>query len=148
MLCYIGFDKFVEFLEGAYYIDQHFLNVPYEKNIPVIMAALGFWYNNFLGASTYAILPCSQYLYKFPNYLQQVDMRSNIKTINFEGNKVDYEACPIICGESGTNYQHSFYQLIHQGTKFIPCDFIGFINPLEKNWRSSRGDYGELFCST
>jgi len=130
--CYIGFDKFVELLEGAYYMDQHFLNSPYEKNIPVIMAALGFWYNNFFGASTYAILPYSQYLHKFPAYLQQVDMESNGKTINFEGNRVNYETGPIIWGEAGTNGQHSFYQLIHQGTKLIPCDFIGFISPLEK----------------
>ncbi|MDR1720968.1 MAG: glucose-6-phosphate isomerase [Endomicrobium sp.] len=132
IVCYIGFDKFVEFLEGAYYVDLHFLNTPYEKNIPVIMAALGFWYNNFFGASTHAVLPYSQYLCRFPAYLQQGDMESNGKTIDFEGNKVDYETGPVIWGEPGTNGQHSFYQLIHQGTKFIPCDFIGFIKPLEE----------------
>jgi len=130
--CHIGFDKFLELLEGAHYIDMHFLNAPYEKNIPVIMAALGFWYNNFFGASTYAILPYSRYLCRFPAYLQQGDMESNGKTVNFDGNRVDYETGPIIWGEPGTNGQHSFYQLIHQGTKFIPCDFIGFVNPLEE----------------
>ncbi|MDR1942596.1 MAG: glucose-6-phosphate isomerase [Endomicrobium sp.] len=130
--CYIGFDKFTEFLEGAYYIDQHFLTAPYEKNIPIIMATLGFWYNNFFGASTYAVLPYSQYLHRFPAYLQQGDMESNGKFIDREGNRVDYETGPVIWGEPGTNGQHSFYQLVHQGTKFIPSDFIGFINSLEK----------------
>ncbi|OEG71162.1 glucose-6-phosphate isomerase [Candidatus Endomicrobiellum trichonymphae] len=130
--CYVGFDKFIELLDGAYYIDQHFLNAPYEKNIPVIMAALGVWYNNFFRASSYAVLPYSQYLNKFPAYLQQGDMESNGKTINFEGHRVNYGTGPIIWGEPGTNGQHSFYQLIHQGTRFIPCDFIGFVNPPEK----------------
>jgi glucose-6-phosphate isomerase len=130
--CHLGFDKFLELLNGANYIDQHFLNTPYEKNVPVIMAALGFWYNNFFGASSHAVLPYSQYLHKFPAYLQQGDMESNGKTINFEGDRVNYETGPIIWGDIGTNGQHSFYQLIHQGTKFIPCDFIGFIIPPRK----------------
>jgi glucose-6-phosphate isomerase len=130
--CYVGFDKFTELLAGAYYIDQHFLNSPYEKNIPIIMAILGFWYNNFFGASTYAVLPYSQYLHRFPAYLQQGDMESNGKFIDRKGNRIDYETGPVIWGETGTNGQHSFYQLIHQGTKFIPSDFIGFINSLEK----------------
>ncbi|MDR0724100.1 MAG: glucose-6-phosphate isomerase, partial [Endomicrobium sp.] len=115
-----------------YYIDQHFLNTPYEKNIPIIMAVLGFWYNNFFNASTHAVLPYSQYLHRFTAYLQQGDMESNGKTINFENNRVDYKTGPIIWGEPGTNGQHSFYQLIHQGTRFIPCDFIGFVNPVKK----------------
>jgi glucose-6-phosphate isomerase len=130
--CYVGFEKFKDLLQGAYYIDQHFLNTPYEKNIPIIMAVLGFWYNNFFNASTHAVLPYSQYLHRFAAYLQQGDMESNGKTINFENNRVDYQTGPIIWGEAGTNGQHSFYQLIHQGTKFIPCDFIGFINPVKK----------------
>lgn len=130
--CYVGFDKFVELLEGAHYIDNHFLNTPYEKNIPVIMAMLGFWYNNFFGAASHAVLPYSQYLHRFTAYLQQGDMESNGKTINREGDRADYETGPIIWGEPGTNGQHSFYQLIHQGTKFIPCDFIGFVNPPER----------------
>lgn len=130
--CFIGFDKFVDLLEGAHYIDNHFLNTPYEKNIPVIMAMLGFWYNNFYNAQTYAVLPYSQYLHRFTAYLQQGDMESNGKIIDIDGNRVNYQTGPIIWGEPGTNGQHSFYQLIHQGTKFIPCDFIGFINPLDK----------------
>ena len=130
--CYVGFDKFLELLNGAHYIDNHFLNTPYEKNISIIMAVLGIWYNNFFNASTHAVLPYSQYLRRFPAYLQQCDMESNGKTIDIEGNRVDYETGYIIWGEPGTNGQHSFYQLIHQGTKFIPCDFIGFVNPLEK----------------
>ncbi len=130
--CSIGFDKFTELLEGAHYADNHFLNAPYEKNIPVIMALLGVWYNNFFDASSHAVLPYSQYLHRFTAYLQQGDMESNGKTINFEGERVDYQTGPIIWGEPGTNGQHSFYQLIHQGTKFIPCDFIGFVNPPER----------------
>jgi glucose-6-phosphate isomerase len=132
IVCAIGFDKFVELLEGAYYIDQHFLNTPLEKNIPVIMATLGFWYNNFFGASTHAVLPYSHYLRKFPAYLRQSDMESNGKTINIEGDRVGYDTGPVIWGESGANGDHSFYQLIHQGTRFIPCDFIGFASPLKK----------------
>ena len=130
--CCVGFSKFAELLEGAYYIDNHFLNTPYEKNIPVIMAVLGFWYNNFFGAQSHAVLPYSQYLHRFTAYLQQGDMESNGKTINIEGARVDYETGPVIWGEPGTNGQHSFYQLIHQGTKLIPCDFIGFVNPPER----------------
>ena len=128
----VGFDKFAELLEGAHSIDQHFLNTPYEKNIPVIMAVLGFWYNSFYNAESYAVLPYSQYLHRFTAYLQQGDMESNGKTINREGERVDYQTGPIIWGEPGTNGQHSFYQLIHQGTKFIPCDFIGFVKSPEK----------------
>jgi len=130
--CFIGFDKFKELLSGAHYIDKHFLNAPYEKNIPVIMALLGFWYNNFYNAQSYAVLPYSQYLHRFTAYLQQGDMESNGKTINFEGGRVDYQTGPVIWGEPGTNGQHSFYQLMHQGTKLIPGDFIGFVNPPER----------------
>lgn len=130
--CFIGFDKFVELLEGAYYMDKHFLETPYEKNVPVIMALLGVWYNNFFAASSYAVLAYSRYLHRFAAYLQQGDMESNGKTVNFEGGRVDYETGPVIWGEPGTNGQHSFYQLLHQGTKFIPCDFIGFVNPPER----------------
>ena len=130
--CFIGFDKFIELLEGAYYMDKHFLETPYEKNVPVIMALLGVWYNNFFAASSYAVLAYSRYLHRFAAYLQQGDMESNGKTVNFEGVRVDYETGPVIWGEPGTNGQHSFYQLLHQGTKFIPCDFIGFVNPPER----------------
>ncbi|MDR1695978.1 MAG: glucose-6-phosphate isomerase [Endomicrobium sp.] len=130
--CSVGFSKFAELLEGARYMDNHFLNAPYEKNMPVIMAALGFWYNNFFGAQSHAVLPYSQYLHRFTAYLQQGDMESNGKTVNIEGDRVDYETGQIIWGEPGTNGQHSFYQLIHQGTKLIPCDFIGFVNPPQR----------------
>jgi glucose-6-phosphate isomerase len=130
--CFIGFDKFKELLGGAHYADKSFLNTPYEKNIPVIMALLGFWYNNFYDAQSYAVLPYSQYLHRFTAYLQQGDMESNGKTVNIEGDRVDYQTGAVIWGEPGTNGQHSFYQLVHQGTKFIPCDFIGFVNPPER----------------
>ncbi|MDD2523379.1 MAG: glucose-6-phosphate isomerase [Endomicrobiaceae bacterium] len=130
--CYVGFDKFKELLTGAYEMDQHFINAPIEKNIPVIMAILGIWYNNFFKAQSYAVLPYSQYLHRFPAFLQQSDMESNGKTIDREGNRVDYETGQILWGEPGTNGQHSFYQLIHQGTKLIQSDFIGIINPPER----------------
>ncbi len=130
--CAVGFDKFKEFLTGAYEMDEHFKNEPFEKNIPVIMALLGIWYNNFFNAQSYAVLPYSQYLHRFTAFLQQSDMESNGKTIDREGNRVDYETGQILWGEPGTNGQHSFYQLIHQGTKLIPADFIGIVNPPEK----------------
>lgn len=128
--CSIGFERFEEFLEGAHTVDEHFHNAPLEKNIPVIMALLGIWYNNFFGAETLAILPYDQYLSLFPSYLQQGDMESNGKYVDAKGNRVDYQTGPIIWGAPGTNGQHAFYQLIHQGTKLIPSDFIGFINTL------------------
>jgi glucose-6-phosphate isomerase len=130
--CAVGYEKFEELLDGAFYMDNHFLNMPYEKNIPVIMALLGFWYNNFYNAASCAVLPYSQYLHRFTAYLQQGDMESNGKCVDREGNRVNYQTGPIIWGEPGTNGQHSFYQLVHQGTKLIPCDFIGFVNALEK----------------
>jgi len=129
--CAIGFDKFKQMLEGAYEMDCHFKTAPVEKNIPVIMAVLGIWYNNFFNAQSYAVLPYSQYLHRFTAYLQQADMESNGKIINRDGEKVDYQTGQILWGEAGTNGQHSFYQLIHQGTKMIPADFIGFVNPPE-----------------
>ena len=120
----VGFDRFVELLTGAHETDVHFRLTPFEKNIPVLMALLGIWYNNFFGAETHAILPYDQYLHRFPAYLQQGDMESNGKRVDRENNPVDYSTGPIIWGEPGTNGQHAFYQLIHQGTKMIPCDFI------------------------
>lgn len=130
--CRIGFDKFEELLDGAYEMDLHFRDAPIETNIPVVMALIGVWNNNFLGYDTQAILPYSQYLSKLPAYLQQADMESNGKTVNSGGDKVDYQTGPVIWGEAGTNGQHSFYQLIHQGSRIIPADFIGFINPPKK----------------
>lgn len=120
----IGFDKFEELLTGAYEADEHFRNAEFEENIPVIMALLGIWYNNFFEAESSAILPYDQYLHRFAAYFQQGDMESNGKYIDRNGKRVDYETGPIIWGEPGTNGQHAFYQLIHQGTKLIPCDFI------------------------
>ena len=130
--CSVGFEMFEQLLEGAHTVDGHFINAPLEKNLPVILALIGLWYDNFFNAETLAVLPYSQYLSRFPAYLQQGDMESNGKTIGRDGKRVDYQTGPIIWGEPGTNGQHSFYQLTHQGTKFIPCDFIGIINPPQK----------------
>jgi len=121
---HIGYDNFVKLLEGAHYMDQHFMTTPLEKNIPVILALLGIWYGNFYGSETHALLPYDQYMHRFAAYFQQGDMESNGKYITRSGNKVDYSTGPIVWGEPGTNGQHAFYQLIHQGTRLIPCDFI------------------------
>ena len=120
----VGFDNFEQLLEGAHQIDEYFLAAPYRENIPVMMALLGVWYNNFWGAETQAILPYDQYLHRFPAFLQQGDMESNGKGVDRENKPVDYSTGSIVWGEPGTNGQHAFYQLIHQGTKLIPCDFI------------------------
>jgi glucose-6-phosphate isomerase len=120
----VGFDNFEELLGGAHAMDNHFRNTEFEQNIPVIAALLGVWYNNFFGAETQAILPYDQYLHRFAAYFQQGDMESNGKYVDRNGEPVDYQTGPIIWGEPGTNGQHAFYQLIHQGTKLIPCDFI------------------------
>ncbi|MBN2713066.1 MAG: glucose-6-phosphate isomerase [Planctomycetes bacterium] len=128
----IGYDNFIELLAGAHEMDKHFRETPFEKNVPVLMALLGIWYNNFFGAESQAILPYNQYLHRFPAYFQQGDMESNGKYIDKDGNKVGYQTGPIIWGEPGTNGQHAFYQLIHQGTKLIPCDFIASANTHNK----------------
>lgn len=120
----IGMDGFEELLTGAHEVDEHFRTTPFEQNIPVIMGLLGIWYNNFFDAQSHAILPYDQYLSRFPAYFQQGDMESNGKSVAKEGEWVDYQTGPIIWGEPGTNGQHAFYQLIHQGTKLIPCDFL------------------------
>jgi glucose-6-phosphate isomerase len=120
----IGFDRFVELLEGAQAMDDHFRTTPFADNLPVTLALLGIWYNNFFGAETQAILPYDQYLHRFAAYFQQGDMESNGKYVGRDGQPVGYQTGPIIWGEPGTNGQHAFYQLIHQGTKLIPCDFI------------------------
>lgn len=124
----IGFERFEELLEGAHTMDKHFAEAPLQQNIPVIMAMLGIWYNNFFGSESMAILPYDQYLHRFAAYFQQGDMESNGKTVDREGNPTSYQTGPIIWGEPGTNGQHAFYQLIHQGSKLIPADFIGCIN--------------------
>ena len=126
----VGFERFVELLEGAHAMDRHFVEAPPEENLPLTLALLGVWYNNFLGAETHALLPYDQYLSRFAAYFQQGDMESNGKTVDANGDRVDYQTGPVIWGEPGTNGQHAFYQLIHQGTKLIPCDFIGFVETL------------------
>lgn len=120
----IGFDNFVELLSGAHAMDKHFSTTPAEKNLPVLLALIGIWYNNFFGAETEAILPYDQYMHRFAAYFQQGNMESNGKYVDRNGNVVNYQTGPIIWGEPGTNGQHAFYQLIHQGTKMVPCDFI------------------------
>jgi glucose-6-phosphate isomerase len=129
----LGPEKFTELLAGFHEMDEHFRTAPIEKNLPVLMGLLAVWYNNFFDAQTIAVLPYDQYLKRFPAYLQQLTMESNGKHVTLDGRVTNYQTGPIIWGEPGTNGQHSFYQLIHQGTKLIPCDFIGFcksLNPL------------------
>jgi glucose-6-phosphate isomerase len=120
----VGMERFEELLEGAHQVDEHFRTTPFERNIPLLMGLLGIWYNNFFGAQTYAILPYDQYLEYLPTYLQQGDMESNGKTMDINGQPVAYPTGPVIFGQPGTNGQHAFYQLIHQGSELIPCDFI------------------------
>jgi glucose-6-phosphate isomerase len=128
----VGYDNFTELLEGGNEVDLHFRNTKFDQNIPVILALLGIWYNNFFGAEDVALLPYEQYLHRFAAYFQQGDMESNGKYIDRSGKKVDYQTGPIIFGEPGTNGQHAFYQLIHQGTKLIPCDFFAGAQTLNK----------------
>ncbi|MCP4136129.1 MAG: glucose-6-phosphate isomerase [bacterium] len=132
----IGYDNYMDLLKGYHDMDKHFRNTAFEKNIPVIMALLGAWYNNFFDAETCVILPYEQYLHRFPAYFQQGDMESNGKYIDKSGKQVTYQTGPVIWGEPGTNGQHAFYQLIHQGTKLIPADFIGFAESCNE-----RGDH-------
>ena len=120
----VGYDNFVELLSGAHAMDKHFSTTELDKNLPVLLALIGIWYNNFFGAETEAILPYDQYMHRFAAYFQQGNMESNGKFVDRNGNVVDYQTGPIIWGEPGTNGQHAFYQLIHQGTKMVPCDFI------------------------
>ena len=138
----IGMDHFEELLNGAHLVDEHFRSTPLESNIPVLMGLLGIWYNNFFGAESHVILPYDQYLHRFPAYFQQGDMESSGKSTTLSGKPVDYSTGPIIWGEPGTNGQHAFYQLLHQGTKLIPADFIAAIesqNPL--------GDHQQILLS-
>ena len=124
IVLYLGMDHFEDFLEGAYAMDEHFRNAPIEKNIPMILALLGIWYNNFFDAQSHAVMAYNQYLRRLPAYLQQLDMESNGKTITRQGERVDYLTGPIIWGETGSNCQHAFFQLLHQGTKPVPADFL------------------------
>jgi glucose-6-phosphate isomerase len=132
----VGPENFRSMLDGFHQVDEHFRSTPFERNLPVLMGLLGVWYNNFFGAQTVAVLPYEQYLKRFPAYLQQLTMESNGKHVTLDGTPVNYDTGPIYWGEPGTNGQHSFYQLIHQGTRVIPCDFIGFaksLNPLGRH---------------
>jgi len=132
----IGPENFRAMLSGFHQMDEHFRTSPFEQNLPVLMGLLGVWYNNFFAAQTVAVLPYEQYMKRFPAYLQQLTMESNGKHVTLQGRELDYQTGPIYWGEPGTNGQHSFYQLIHQGTKLIPCDFIGFyktLNPLGRH---------------
>jgi glucose-6-phosphate isomerase len=135
-MCAIGPDNFRALLDGFHQMDEHFRTTPFERNLPVLMGLLAVWYNDFFGAQTVAVLPYDQYLKRFPAYLQQLTMESNGKHVTLEGTSVDTDTGPIYWGEPGTNGQHSFYQLIHQGTRLIPCDFIAFgqaLNPLGRH---------------
>lgn len=126
----IGPENFHSMLDGFHQMDEHFRKVPFNRNIPAMMGLLGIWYNNFFHAQTVAVLPYEQYLKRFPAYLQQLTMESNGKYVTIDGREISYQTGPIYWGEPGTNGQHSFYQLIHQGTKLVPCDFIAFMKPL------------------
>jgi glucose-6-phosphate isomerase len=132
----IGPEHFRAMLDGLHQMDEHFRTAPFERNLPVLMGLLGVWYTDFCGAQTVAVLPYEQYLKRFPAYLQQLTMESNGKHVTLDGSEVDYQTGPIYWGEPGTNGQHSFYQLIHQGTRLIPCDFVAFLktlNPLGRH---------------
>jgi glucose-6-phosphate isomerase len=142
IVCSIGFDHFKDLLAGAHAMDIHFQEAPFHRNIPVILALIGIWYNNFFGAETEAILPYDQYMHRFPAYFQQGNMESNGKSTDRSGDSVSYQTGPVIWGEPGTNGQHAFYQLIHQGTKLIPCDFLA---PAETH--NPIGDHHEILLS-
>jgi glucose-6-phosphate isomerase len=144
----IGPDHFQSMLEGFHAIDEHFRTAPFERNLPVLMGLLGVWYNDFFGAQTVAVLPYDQYLKRFPAYLQQLTMESNGKHVTLDGMRVDYQTGPIYWGEPGTNGQHSFYQLIHQGTRLIPCDFIAFGHALNALGRHHDMLVANVFAQT
>jgi glucose-6-phosphate isomerase len=138
----IGPERFRELLAGFYEMDEHFRSAPFARNLPVLMGLLALWYNNFFGAQTVAVLPYEQYLKRFPAYLQQLTMESNGKRVTLDGQTVAADTSPVYWGEPGTNGQHSFYQLIHQGTRLIPCDFIAFARPL-----NALGEHHEMLIA-
>lgn len=144
----LGFDNYLQLHKGAYDMDTHFQTAAPEKNLPVLLALIGVWYNNFFGAESYAMLPYDQYLHRLAAYFQQADMESNGKTVDRECNRVDYQTGPILWGEPGTNGQHAFYQLIHQGTKLIPCDFIAPANSQNKIGDHHRKLLSNFFAQT
>ncbi len=138
----IGSDHFRDMLGGFHAMDQHFRTTPFDRNLPVLLALLGIWYDNFFDAETHSVLPYSHYLGRFPSYLQQLDMESNGKHVDLAGRRVDYQTGPIVWGQPGTNGQHAYYQLLHQGTKLVPCDFIGFVQAL-----TPLGDHQDLLMA-
>ena len=144
----IGPEHFSDLLEGFHHMDRHFRDTPLEENIPVLLGLIGIWYNNFFDAQSHAILPYDQYMHRFTAYLQQADMESNGKSIDKRGHRVAYQTGPIIWGEPGTNGQHAFYQLIHQGTKLVPADFIGFGRPLNPSGDHHLKLISNLFAQT
>ncbi len=144
----IGADAFDEMLAGFHAMDEHFRTAPFEANLPVLMGVLGVWYTNFFDAQTLAVLPYDHYLKRFPAYLQQLDMESNGKHVDRDGRPIDHTTGPIVWGEPGTNGQHAFYQLIHQGTRLMPCDFIGFSQPLNDLGRHHDLLMANLFAQT
>ncbi len=144
----IGPVNFRAMLDGFHQMDEHFRTAPFERNVPVLMGLLALWYNDFFGAQTAAVLPYEQYLKRFPAYLQQLTMESNGKHVTLDGTEVNYQTGPIYWGEPGTNGQHSFYQLIHQGTRLIPCDFIGFVEPLNSLGRHHDLLMANVFAQT
>ena len=144
----IGPERFREMLAGFHAMDEHFRNAPLEENLPVLLGLIAVWYNNFFGAETLAVLPYDHYLGRLPAYLQQLEMESNGKHVDLAGREVDYQTGPIIWGQPGTNGQHAFYQLIHQGTKLIPCDFIGFCQPVNPLGRHHDLLMANLFAQT
>jgi glucose-6-phosphate isomerase len=144
----VGPDNFRAMLGGFHEMDEHFRSAPFERNLPVLMGLFGVWYNDFFGAQTVAVLPYEQYLKRFPAYLQQLTMESNGKRVTIDGVAVDYDTGPIYWGEPGTNGQHSFYQLIHQGTRLIPCDFIAFARPLNPLGRHHDMLLANVFAQT
>jgi glucose-6-phosphate isomerase len=144
----IGRRHFADMLSGFHELDEHFRSAPFARNLPVLLALIGIFYNNFLGAESYAVLPYDQYLARFPAYLQQLDMESNGKSTDLSGRRIDYQTGPLVWGEPGTNGQHAFYQLIHQGTKLVPCDCIGFIRSLNPIGRHHDLLMSNLFAQT
>jgi glucose-6-phosphate isomerase len=144
----IGPDNFRAMLDGFHQMDEHFRSTPFERNLPVLMGLLAVWYNDFFGAQTVAVLPYEQYLKRFPAYLQQLTMESNGKHVTLDGSDVSYATSPIYWGEPGTNGQHSFYQMIHQGTRLIPCDFIAFVHPLNRLGRHHDMLMANVFAQT
>jgi glucose-6-phosphate isomerase len=138
----VGPDAFREMLDGFRLMDEHFRTAPFERNLPVLLALLGVWHGNFFGAETHAVLPYSEYLARFPAYLQQLDMESNGKSVDRQGKPVQWQTGPVVWGQPGTNGQHAFFQLLHQGTELVPCDFIGFLEPVH-----GLGDHQDLLMA-